>query len=389
MAGITVPLTMYLHLPWCVRKCPYCDFNSHTAGDEPPRMRYIDALCRDLDAQAASVAGRPLSSIFIGGGTPSLFSGAEIGEILGYVRERYAVAPDSEITLEANPGTVERHNLAGYHRAGVNRLSIGAQSFSDVSLERLGRIHSANDINAAFHDARDGGFDNVNLDLMFALPGQTRAMALQDIEQALSLAPEHISYYQLTLEPNTVFHRRPPADLPDEDDSAAIQDAGHAALAATGFKQYEISAFALPGRECRHNLNYWSFGDYLAIGAGAHGKVTGSDGVVRRYRRPAHPQSYMDAALAGTLAGPSAPVAEADLAFEFLLNALRLPAGFSEDTFRERTGLAPGVVTADLEAAAADGLLEQPGPGRWRPTPRGLRFLNDLQARFLPHTGTR
>jgi len=384
MAGITVPLSMYLHLPWCVRKCPYCDFNSHTAGDEAPRVRYIDALDRDMKAQASSVAGRPLSCIFIGGGTPSLFSGAEIGAILEHVRGHYAVLPDAEITLEANPGTVERHNLAGYRHAGVNRLSLGAQSFSDVSLARLGRIHSASDINAAFHDARDGGFDNINLDLMFALPDQTPAMALHDVEQALRLAPEHISYYQLTLEPNTVFHRRPPADLPDEDDSATMQDTGHAALVAAGFGQYEISAFALPGRECHHNLNYWSFGDYLAVGAGAHGKLTGTDGVVRRYARPAHPQSYMDAAFAATLAGPSAPLSEADLAFEFLLNALRLPDGFSEHTFRERTGLAPGIVSADLEAAAAEGLLEQPAPGRWRPTPRGLRFLNDLQARFLP-----
>jgi oxygen-independent coproporphyrinogen-3 oxidase len=381
---MTLPLSLYLHLPWCVRKCPYCDFNSHTAGEDAPRSRYIDALCRDLQQEARHAAGRALQSIFLGGGTPSLFSGAEIGRILDAVRERFALAADIEITMEANPGSVERHNLRGYREAGVNRLSLGAQSFDDSSLQGLGRIHSAADISAAFRDARAAGFDNVNLDLMFALPGQTLAMACADVERALELAPEHLSYYQLTLEPNTVFFARPPADLPDDDDSDAMQRHGQVALAAAGYRQYEISAFARPGRDCRHNLNYWTFGDYLAAGAGAHGKITTADGRIRRYRKPDNPRLYMEHMERNGATGPMLELAAADTAFEYMLNVLRLPRGFSERDFSERTGLPPAMLREELVAAVAAGLMEQPSAGCWRPSERGLRFLNDLQAHFLP-----
>lgn len=390
---MSVPLSLYLHLPWCVRKCPYCDFNSHTAGSNVPRARYIDALCLDLRREAARAADRPLISIFMGGGTPSLFTGGEIGRILDAVRARFTLADDVEITMEANPGTLERDNLAAYHAAGVNRLSLGAQSFDDVTLDRLGRIHSSADIVTAFDDARRAGFDNVNLDLMFALPGQTAAMARCDLERALALQPAHLSYYQLTLEPNTVFFRRPPEDLPDEDQAEAMQTASHARLAAHAYRQYEVSAFARDGRACRHNLNYWSFGDYLAAGAGAHGKLSDAHGRIWRYRKASHPLMYMEQAEQRAAAGDAArdlvAVPAEDVAFEYLLNALRLPAGFSEAEFHERTGLSFDAIRERIEAAAGDGLMEQAGTASWRPSERGLRYLNDLQARFLPPAAAR
>lgn len=379
------PLALYLHLPWCVKKCPYCDFNSHTAGPAIPRERYVKALQRDLRYEAPQAEDRVVSSLFIGGGTPSLFSGAEIGQLLDSVREHFVLADDIEVTMEANPGTVERHNLAGYREAGVNRLSLGAQSFSADALTRLGRIHGPGEITQAVADARAAGFDNLNLDLMFALPGQTLAMALADLAQAVALAPEHLSFYQLTLEPNTVFHQRPPAELPDDELSWDMQEAAFRHLEQAGYRRYEISAFARDGKSCRHNRNYWTFGDYLAVGAGAHGKVTDRAGRIWRYKKPAHPQTYMECAERDDLARhPLVRVAEADLLFEFMLNALRLPDGFAERAFEERTGLSFDVARPGVAELADRGLMQAAGSATWRPTPLGLRFLNELQAHFLP-----
>jgi len=378
-----VPLSLYVHLPWCVRKCPYCDFNSHTAGGDPPRARYLDALLADLDREALRACGRQLVSVFIGGGTPSLFESAEIGRLLNAVRARFTVAPDTEVTMEANPGTVECGDPAGYRDAGVTRLSIGAQSFDDAALRVLGRIHTAADIGRAVAGAREAGFDNVNLDVMYALPHQSARAAVADIEAAAALEPEHVSWYQLTLEPNTVFHARPPAGLPGEDAVAAIEEAGRERLGDLGFERYEVSAWARPGRRSVHNLNYWTYGDYLAVGAGAHGKITTGEGIYR-YRKPANPWQYMETA-GGDGDDPVAePVADRDRVFEFMLNALRLVDGFSERLFAERTGLPAALLRECLSPAHARGLVEQGGPGTWRPTALGGRFLNDLQAEFLP-----
>ena len=375
------PLSLYVHLPWCVRKCPYCDFNSHRAGDDPPMRRYVDALLLDLDREARRAAGRRVETVFLGGGTPSLFPPDEIGRVLDGVSERLALADDAEITMEANPGTVDCGAPAAYRAVGVNRLSIGAQSFDDDMLERLGRIHRSADIVTAVEAARGAGFDNLNIDLMHGLPAQTVGMAMADLRSAAALGPTHISWYQLTLEPNTVFHARQPDDLPDEDALAEIQDAGGALLAESGFVQYEVSAWARDGRRCRHNLNYWLFGDYLAIGAGAHGKVSDLGGV-RRYRKPANPAQYMNDMEAGREPSPETVSGE-DLVFEFMLNALRLTEGFSEADFYARTGLDAGSLDDLVAGARAKRLLERVDPDRWRPSDLGRRFLNDLQAEFL------
>ena len=263
------PLSLYIHLPWCIKKCPYCDFNSHTAADAAPKERYLEAVVTDLKLEAVRAGNRPLVSVFIGGGTPSFFSGKEIGQLIDVIAGKFRLQTDIEITMEANPGTVEHGDLGDYADAGVNRLSLGAQSFNAHSLQKLGRIHGPNEIYSAYEGAVAAGFDSINLDLMFALPGQDLEMAIQDVEKAIGLGPAHISYYQLTLEPNTVFHNKPPPDLPDEEQSFAIQEQCHALLTGHGYEQYEISAFAKTGFRCRHNLNYWTFGDYLAAGAGA------------------------------------------------------------------------------------------------------------------------
>ncbi|WP_405225095.1 radical SAM family heme chaperone HemW [Lentisalinibacter sediminis] len=386
VAGVPIPLTLYLHLPWCVRKCPYCDFNSHRAGDEPPRDRYIDALIADLEAEAVRAAGRPLETVFIGGGTPSLFSAGQIGRLLDAVADRYTLAADAEITLEANPGTVERGSFAAYRAAGVNRVSLGAQSFDDASLAALGRIHTAAETRAAVDEARRAGIDNLNLDVMFALPRQSVAGALADVSSALALAPAHISHYQLTLEPNTRFYRSPPP-LPDADSAWDMQERCHEALEAAGYRRYEVSAFARAGRECRHNLNYWEFGDYLAAGAGAHGKITDAEGTVRRYAKPASPRAWMESALAGGTAEAAAAVATEDLVFEYMLNALRLTRGFSTPDFVARTGLDQGALEPGLTVARRRGLVEADAAGALRPSALGMRFLNDLQALFLPSSG--
>ena len=376
------PLSLYVHLPWCVRKCPYCDFNSHTAGTAPPRQRYIDALLRDLAREASRADGRTLTSVFLGGGTPSLFPPQEIGQLLKGVRALFTLAEDIEITMEANPGTVECGAPAGYRDAGVNRLSIGAQSFDDALLRTLGRIHNGDDIARAYDAATQGGFDNINIDLMHGLPGQNVEMAMRDLKAAVALGPTHLSWYQLTLEPNTVFYARPPAGLPDEDLAFAIQDCGQALLAAEGYRQYEVSAYARDGRHCRHNLNYWEFGDYLAVGAGAHGKLTTSHGV-QRYQKPANPMMYMQVQEAGEPGTAATTLTDDDLLFEFMLNALRLNRGFDEAIFVERTGLPAARLGEASGRARQKGLIERRDSGIWTPTELGSRFLNDLLAEFL------
>ena len=380
-----VPLALYVHLPWCVQKCPYCDFNSYKAGASPPKTQYIEALLADLAAEARRAAGRKLETVFLGGGTPSLFSPAEIAKILAAVGDQFDLAVDAEITMEANPGTVECGSPAGYRDAGVNRLSIGAQSFRDDALSVLGRVHAAEDIGRAFGDARAAGFENINLDLMYALPGQDIDDAIADIDNAAALNPEHISWYQLTIEPNTAFHARPPEGLPNGELAMDIQESGQARLRELGFEQYEVSAWAQEGSRCRHNLNYWLFGDYLAVGAGAHGKVTTAAGVLR-YIKPGNPRAYVRSVAEHRTTDDAAPLGPEELLFEFMLNALRLPDGFDTRLFEERTGLSAAILEASVAPQLERGLMERFSATGWRPTPLGLRFLNDLQASFLPQT---
>ena len=378
-----LPLSLYVHLPWCVRKCPYCDFNSHTAGNAPPKERYIDAVLADLDREAERAGSRSIASIFLGGGTPSLFSPGEIGRLLDGVAGRFPVAADVEVTMEANPGTVEFGTPAAYREAGVNRLSIGAQSFDDDALKRLGRIHGSDDIRRTVDDVVAAGFDNFNIDLMHGLPGQTIESATADVASAAALGPTHISWYQLTLEPNTVFFARPPEGLPDEEAAWAIQEAGAETLQALGYQQYEVSAWAIDAqRRCRHNVNYWLFGDYLAVGAGAHGKVSRTDGVLR-YRKPANPLQYMLQVEGGGDAGVSEMLSDEDLLFEFMLNTLRLLDGFPESLFVDRTGLSARQLSAAMQGPLEKGLVERNADQIWRPTALGQRFLNDLQTEFL------
>ena len=381
-----IPLALYVHLPWCVRKCPYCDFASHALpATGLPEQPYLDALLDDLEYAAAAVPGREVVSVFFGGGTPSLFSARAIGSVLGRARALLPFAKDVEITLEANPGTVEHGRFADYAAAGVNRISLGAQTFADERLEVLGRIHSAGDIGRAVREVRGAGIDNFNLDLMYALPGQDVAGAMADLERALELEPTHLSHYQLTLEPQTPFAKRPPQGLPDDETAWSMQEACQARLAAAGFEQYEVSGYARPGHRCRHNLVYWQFGDYLGIGAGAHGKVTtqGDRHVVTRTVRVRHPAAYLAAADRASRVAETRRVPEAELPFEFALNALRLPEGFAVADFERRTGLPGTALEQPLQLAVKRGLLEGDAR-RWRPTLLGRRFLNDLQALFLP-----
>jgi putative oxygen-independent coproporphyrinogen III oxidase len=379
------PLSLYVHLPWCVRKCPYCDFNSHTAGEAAPKERYIKALLTDLGRESAHAEDRELDSIFLGGGTPSFFTPAEIEQVLDGVRARFSLSEDVEVTMEANPGTVECGSPAGYRDAGINRLSIGAQSFDDAMLKALGRIHSSADISRAVSEAAAAGFDNINIDLMHGLPGQTVEMALDDLSAAMRLGPAHVSWYELTLEPNTVFYARPPDDLPDSDLAFEIQERGQAMLAEHGYLQYEVSAYARNERRCRHNLNYWRFGDYLAVGAGAHGKLTTAAGI-HRYQKAANPLQYMMSQESDDFEARMSKLDQADLIFEFMLNALRLSAGFAEKDFTGRTGLTAADLGNATVTARSKGLIERAGDGFWRPTGLGKRFLNDLQSEFIPDT---
>jgi putative oxygen-independent coproporphyrinogen III oxidase len=377
-----IPLTLYVHMPWCVRKCPYCDFNSHQLKSARPDSGYISALLRDFDREAPRTAGRRIECVFFGGGTPSLFSPEDIQRFINEIRGRTDLATDAEITLEANPGTIERGRFTGYAEAGVNRVSLGAQSFSAQSLQQLGRIHSPEDTERAVEELRLAGIANFNLDLMYALPEQTLQQALYDVRRACDLNPTHISYYQLTMEPGTVFYSRPPS-LPDEDSAWRIQTEGQAMLREAGFEQYEVSAYARNGARCRHNLNYWLFGDYLGIGAGAHGKVSiAAPGQILRTVKPKQPGEYQAQTMGAAAIGESSLVAAQDLPFEFMLNALRLNEGFSQECFEVRTGLPTQSIESHLRGAEGRGLLER-RPGGWRPTALGLRFLNDLQAAFL------
>jgi oxygen-independent coproporphyrinogen-3 oxidase len=375
------PLGLYIHLPWCERKCPYCDFNSHEAGSIP-QQAYVDALLDDLEQELPLIWGRRIESIFIGGGTPSLFSADAIDRLFSGLRSLLNFAPGIEITMESNPGSADAANYRGYRDAGVNRLSIGVQSFDDAQLATLGRIHDRDQARQAFALAREAGFDNINLDLMFALPGQEVASAEADLAQAIALAPEHISHYQLTIEPNTLFHHRPPRNLPGDELIWEQQLACQRLLAAGGYRQYEVSAYCRAKRESRHNLNYWRFGDYLGIGAGAHGKITlaGENRVLRRVRRR-QPRAYLGQPGAGRISS-EVELDEADLCFEFMLNALRLRDGFDSRLFHETTGLPLNRVLPALESARAGGLLDFDG-GKIRPTELGFSHLNDLQAMFL------
>jgi putative oxygen-independent coproporphyrinogen III oxidase len=380
------PLALYIHMPWCVRKCPYCDFNSHAAPEHVPQAQYIDTLLQDLQSDLPAVQQRPLTSIFFGGGTPSLFEPEHIGRLLEGVRREIAFADPIEITLEANPGTIEHGRFSGYREAGINRVSLGAQTFNAEQLRLLGRIHGEHDIARAVDELRQAGIDNFNLDLMYGLPAQTLAQALQDVESALALQPAHISHYQLTLEPGTVFYHRPPP-LPDLDDSWQMQIECQALLATGGFEQYEVSAYARSGRRSRHNLNYWKFGDYIGIGAGAHGKLTMVEGAsaIVRTTRVRQPREFMLRS-ADRRVIEVREVEASELPFEFMLNALRLVDGFSEAEFESRTGLPFTTLNDTIASARQKGWLEQGAPAHWRPTEAGQSFLNDLQAIFLPET---
>ena len=377
-----IPLSLYIHLPWCVRKCPYCDFNSHEVRDGVPEVRYVDALIADLESELPRVWGRRIESVFLGGGTPSLFSPEALDRLFSALRARLPWRPDMEVTLEANPGTTDAQRFQGYREAGVNRLSIGIQSFDDGQLRRLGRIHGAAEAREAFSAARSAGFDNINLDLMFGLPEQSVQGALGDLEQALALGPEHLSWYQLTLEPNTRFAAEPPI-LPEEDTVWDMQETGQGRLAEGGYTQYEVSAYARPDRECRHNLNYWRFGDYLGLGAGAHGKIslTGEERILRRWKLR-QPRQYMEAALTGDAASGECTLTREELVFEFVLNATRLTRGVDTELFTGRTGLDPDALEPMRRQAVERGLLHDDS-ARMAPTATGRRFLNDLQALFL------
>ena len=384
------PLSLYVHVPWCVRKCPYCDFNSHeirqpagataTALDPALEQRYLHAVIADLDRALPQVWGRTVYTVFFGGGTPSLLSPAALDELLGAIRARVRLAPDAEITLEANPGTFEADKFARFRALGINRLSIGIQSFDPAHLRTLGRIHDAAQARAAIEIAHKS-FDNFNLDLMYALPSQTIDQALLDLDTALAFSPNHLSAYHLTIEPNTLFHRHPPA-LPDDDASADMQVAIEARLADAGYRHYETSAFAKPGAEARHNLNYWTFGDYLGIGAGAHGKLSFADRIVRQMRYK-QPREFMEQAEAGSAVQEEHEVGVDELPFEFMMNALRLIDGVELSLFDSRTGVSAIALRKQLAEAESRGLVERDHL-RLRPTLKGQRFLNDLLQIFLP-----
>jgi oxygen-independent coproporphyrinogen-3 oxidase len=374
------PLALYIHIPWCVKKCPYCDFNSHAAGPILPEQAYVDALLADLDQDLPQVHGRPLRSIFFGGGTPSLFSAKALGRLLAGVERRIPFAADIEITLEANPGTFEQAKFRDYRALGINRLSIGVQSFQAAKLQALGRIHDGDEAIRAADMARAAGFDNFNLDLMHGLPDQSIADALSDLRIAIAQSPTHLSWYQLTVEPNTVFWNQPPV-MPEDDILWDIQEAGQALLAEHGYAQYEVSAYAQPGKAARHNLNYWSFGDFLGIGAGAHAKLSSPQGVIRRSWKTRLPKDYLDPgkgfSAGERLLGPD------ELPFEFLMNVLRLTDGVASTLFTRRTGLPLTVLAAAREEAMQRGLLQR-DPARLVATREGQLFLNDLLQHFLP-----
>lgn len=372
------PLSLYIHVPWCVRKCPYCDFNSHARSGELPEQAYLAALIEDLDADLPLAVGREIQTVFIGGGTPSLMSPAFYRSLFTAIEARLPFSPDVEITLEANPGTVEEARFQGFHEAGINRLSLGAQSFDDRQLQRLGRIHDSQAVIRAVEGARQAGFERLNIDLMHGLPQQTVGEAMADLRQALDLGVDHISWYQLTLEPNTEFYSRPPV-LPDDDLLSEIADAGQVLLESQGFRGYEISAWSRPGQACRHNLNYWQFGDYLALGAGAHGKITHPEHQrVDRYWKTRQPEAYLGR-IGSRTAGHQAITPE-DMPLEFMMNALRLTDGVAEASYRERTGLPLEAIAKILNTLRSEGWMDRE---RLAPTAKGRRYLNALLEHFV------
>jgi putative oxygen-independent coproporphyrinogen III oxidase len=375
------PLSLYIHIPWCVSKCPYCDFNSHAKTGGLPEARYVAALLTDLEQDLPRLDGRTVKTVFIGGGTPSLFSPESIHALLQGIAERVPVAPCAEITLEANPGTAESGKFRGFREAGVNRLSMGLQSFNDRHLQALGRIHDSHQAKVAAELATAAGFANFNLDLMFGLPRQTQDEALDDIRQAVRLNPSHLSFYQLTLEPNTLFHKYPPA-LPSDDDICGMQEACQALLKASGYRQYEVSAYSKTGFRCRHNENYWRFGDYLGIGAGAHGKLTDESGNISRIWKIRHPANYMEAAGTVAVIGGCAGLASEELPVEFMMNHLRLREGFVETVFTDRTGLPMSALEPALSFCLEDGLLER-SYGFIRCTGKGWNFLDNVLEKFI------
>ncbi|MCS3903638.1 oxygen-independent coproporphyrinogen-3 oxidase [Methylohalomonas lacus] len=381
--GQPLPLSLYVHIPWCVRKCPYCDFNSHELRGELPGGDYVDALLRDLDYTLDRRSQPPLQSIFIGGGTPSLLPADNMAQLLDGIAARLPLADDCEITLEANPGTVEAARFRDFRAAGINRLSLGVQSFADEQLRKLGRIHDAAEARRAIATAADAGFDNFNIDLMFGLPEQSVDAALADLEQAFACQPRHISWYQLTIEPNTVFYKQPPV-LPDDENLWAMQCAGQRLLRQHGYDQYEVSAYARAGSQCRHNLNYWRFGDYLGIGAGAHAKLTDVDaGTIRRQARHRLPAAYLQKAGTAGVIADDRRLDTDDAVFEFMLNALRLERGVPVSLLRRHAGVTEADIAVALDNARRLGLLRR-DRRRLQPTARGRRYLNDLVALFLP-----
>lgn len=378
-----VPLSLYIHFPWCIHKCPYCDFNSHTASNTLPEEQYIQALIRDLEQELPHIWGRRLHTIFIGGGTPSLISPEGMQKLLTHIQQLLPMRPNMEITMEANPGTFEQERFAGYLDAGISRLSLGVQSFNPQHLNSLERIHDHNESHAAFSTSQAVGFDNINLDLMFGLPEQSIEEALEDLQQAIDHQPQHISWYELTLEPNTLFHHNPPT-LPDPDTVAEMQEQGLALLKQAGYARYEVSAYAKTGKQCQHNLNYWEFGDYIGIGAGTHGKYT-QDGNVTRYAKVKHPRDYMEAALNNQARSTSSTLNAQDKLFEFMLNALRLKEGVATTLLYERTNLDEAFVEPQLASIQAKGLLAE-NNNHIVTTKKGWTYLNQTIEEFLTTT---
>jgi putative oxygen-independent coproporphyrinogen III oxidase len=379
----TPPLSLYIHIPWCVRKCPYCDFNSHEVREEIPEQEYTRALIDDLEQDLPSVWGRTIETIFIGGGTPSLFSPDAISQLLSDIRARIPLKPGAEITLEANPGTVDQGHFEGFREAGINRLSIGVQSFQADLLRKIGRIHDDREARLAIDAAHHAGFDNINLDLMFGLPGQTTGQALADLQTAMELQPAHISWYELTIEPNTWFHRHPP-EQPDDNLLLTMQETGRELLEKGGYTRYEVSAFSLAGKHCRHNLNYWQFGDYLGIGAGAHAKITdAASNTILRTSKVKHPRAYLENAQSSQRIGATTTLTQDDVTLEFAMNALRLDHGFSITDFTSATGLPYPVIEETVNRLVEDGLLSFDS-ALIRTTIQGQRYLNELLQRWLP-----
>ena len=381
----TPPLSLYIHIPWCVRKCPYCDFNSHAVRDDIPEDRYIQALIADLEQDLPAVWGRTVESLFIGGGTPSLFSAHGIERLLSEIRARIPLKPDAEITLEANPGTVDQARFSGFREAGINRLSMGVQSFQNGLLAAIGRIHDGSEALAAIESARRAGFENINLDLMFGLPAQTTEQALLDLRTAMELQPTHLSWYELTIEPNTWFYRHPPV-RPDDEILWEMQTAGRSLLSDAGYARYEVSAYAQKGRQCRHNLNYWQFGDYLGIGAGAHAKISNAaTQSITRLSKEKHPQTYLEAANSKDRISTTAELSADDVILEFAMNSLRLDSGFSRTAFTDATSLPCSVIETQVQTAIENEWLTE-NNGLIKTTAEGQRYLNELLQLWMPES---